>query len=79
MPNVKLIIGEPFASEGGSATVPSTGWNWDFDAFRKYREAALKIAYEAEAVFIPYQSIIKSDYIGAIFRPAQAKPPKTLL
>ncbi|MFQ5445562.1 MAG: SGNH/GDSL hydrolase family protein [Saprospiraceae bacterium] len=51
LPEVKLIIGEPFAVAGGSAI----GERWE--AFAAYREAAQKIASSFGAVFLPYQSI----------------------
>ena len=51
-PNVKLIIGEPFAVKGIRAVDDS--WYPDFD---KYRETAKKIADEFKAVFIPYQKV----------------------
>jgi len=57
LPPVKLIIGEPFASVGGSATNIATGWDWDFDEFQKYREVTLRMARDFNAIFIPYQSI----------------------
>lgn len=52
LPNIKLIIGEPFALKGIKA-VDDT-WYPDFDA---YREVAKKIAIEFNAIFIPYQKI----------------------
>jgi len=52
LPNVKLIIGEPFAVTGIRA-VDDT-WYPEFD---KYREAAKKLADEFKAVFIPYQKV----------------------
>ena len=51
-PNVKLIIGEPFAVTGIRAV--DNSWYPEFD---KYREAAKKIADEFRAVFIPYQKV----------------------
>jgi len=51
-PNLKLIIGEPFAVKGIRAVDDS--WYPEFD---KYREVAKKIAEEFKAVFIPYQKI----------------------
>ncbi len=54
LPNVKLIIGEPFAVKGGTAI--NEKWGADFDA---YRRAAKKIADEFSAVFIPYHSIFE--------------------
>ena len=51
-PNLKLIIGEPFAVTGIRAV--DSSWYPEFD---KYREAAKKIADEFKAVFIPYQKV----------------------
>ncbi len=52
LPDVKLIIGEPYAIPG----VKSVDDNW-FPAFDEYRYAAREIAKEFNAVFIPYQKI----------------------
>lgn len=52
LPNVKLILGEPFAVKGGSAI--GAEWAADFPA---YREAAQSIAKDYGAVFIPFQRI----------------------
>jgi lysophospholipase L1-like esterase len=52
LPNVQLVIGEPFAVQGGSAI---TG-EW-FPEFNGYRQAAEAIATDYQAIFIPYQSI----------------------
>lgn len=52
LPNVKLVIGEPFAVLGCSAV--DEKWFPEFDA---YRVVAKKLAAEFEAIFIPYQSI----------------------
>ena len=52
LPNVKLIIGEPFAVNGIKAVDDS----W-FPEFNKYREVSRKIAEEFKAVFIPYQTV----------------------
>lgn len=51
LPDIRLIIGEPFAVAGGTAI--DERWN-DFTA---YQQAAKKIAADYEAVFIPYQSV----------------------
>jgi len=51
LPEVKLIIGEPFAIVGGSAI----GKRWE--AFAAYRSVAKKIAADFGAVFLPFQSI----------------------
>lgn len=61
LPDVKLIIGEPFAVNGISAV--DNSW---FPAFDGYREAAKDIATQFGAYFIPYQSI---------FDEAQKKAP----
>lgn len=52
LPDVKLVIGEPFAIIDGTA-VDET-WYPEFDS---YRASAKKIAQEFNAIFIPYQSI----------------------
>ena len=52
LPDLKLIIGEPFAVPGGNAITNE----WDED-FPKYREAAAAIAVDYKAGFIPYQEI----------------------
>ena len=52
LPEVKLILGEPFAVEGGTAI--NDQWYPDFS---KYRDAARKIASDFNAHLIPYQKI----------------------
>ena len=52
LPEVRLIIGEPFAVKGLKAVDDS----W-FPAFDEYRQAAEELAKNFNAVFIPYQSI----------------------
>jgi len=52
LPNVKLIIGEPFAVNNVKAVTD----DW-FPAFDEYRAAAKEIANEYHAVFIPYQRV----------------------
>jgi lysophospholipase L1-like esterase len=52
IPEVKLVICEPFAVAGTSAVTEK----W-FPAFDGYRAAAKKLADEFDAVFIPYQAI----------------------
>ena len=52
LPDVKLVIGEPFAVLGCRA-VDNT---W-FPAFDAYRKVARKLANEFDAIFIPYQSV----------------------
>ncbi|WP_461534194.1 SGNH/GDSL hydrolase family protein [Sinomicrobium sp.] len=51
-PDLKLIIGEPFAVNGGTAITDK--WHPDFNA---YREAARRVADSYKAVWIPYQEI----------------------
>jgi lysophospholipase L1-like esterase len=52
LPDVKLIIGEPFAVTG----VKAVDEKW-YPAFNDYRAAAREIAQSFGAVFIPYQSV----------------------
>ncbi len=52
LPDVKLVIGEPYALKGGSAITDK----W-FPDFLAYQKAARSIANDYKAVFIPYQSI----------------------
>lgn len=52
LPDVKLVVGEPFAVLGCSAV--DEKW---FPEFNSYRAVAAKLANEFEAVFIPYQAI----------------------
>lgn len=52
LPDVKLIIGEPFAVKGVKAV--DEKWYPTFDGFR---QAAQDMAKEFDAAFIPYQSI----------------------
>lgn len=51
-PNLKLIIGEPFAVKGGTAI--NEKW---FPDFPKYQDVALQVAKDYKASFIPYQQI----------------------
>lgn len=51
LPGVKLIIGEPFAVQGGSAI--DEKWS----AFQPYRQVASQLATEFDAAFIPYHSV----------------------
>ena len=51
-PNLKLIIGEPFAVKGGKAI--DERWYPDFP---KYQKAATNIAKDYKATFIPYQKV----------------------
>ncbi|HLR25148.1 MAG TPA: SGNH/GDSL hydrolase family protein [Fodinibius sp.] len=52
LPQVRLVIGEPFVVREGSAI----GKEW-FPDFRAYQKAAKKIARDFKAGFIPYQSV----------------------
>jgi lysophospholipase L1-like esterase len=52
LPEVKLIIGEPYAIIGVKSV--DAGW---YPAFNDYRHAAREIAESYGAVFIPYQNI----------------------
>ncbi|HEU4903982.1 MAG TPA: SGNH/GDSL hydrolase family protein [Flavisolibacter sp.] len=52
LPDVKLIIGEPFAVTG----IKAVDEKW-YPAFNDYRTAARDIAQSFGAVFIPYQSV----------------------
>ncbi len=52
LPNLKLIIGEPYGVSGIKAV--DNRWYPEFNA---YREAAASLASEYKAVFIPYQKI----------------------
>lgn len=52
LPNVKLIIGEPFAVPGVKAVDDS----W-FPRFSEYQQTARKLAEQFNAIFIPYQTI----------------------
>ncbi len=51
LPQVRLIIGEPFAVAGGTAI--NDRWN----TFTAYRHAARRIATDYQAIFIPYHAI----------------------
>ncbi|MEC5144481.1 SGNH/GDSL hydrolase family protein [Chitinophaga sp. 212800010-3] len=52
LPDVQLIIGEPFAVKG----VRAVDDKW-YPTFNEYRVAAKEMAAKHQAVFIPYQSI----------------------
>jgi lysophospholipase L1-like esterase len=52
LPDVKLIIGEPFAIPG----VKAVNEKW-FPAFSGYQQAAYDLAKTYNAVFIPYQKV----------------------
>ncbi len=52
LPDIKLIIGEPFAVKDVKAVTDK----W-YPAFNEFRVAAKEIAETYQATFIPYQSI----------------------
>jgi lysophospholipase L1-like esterase len=52
LPDVQLVIGEPFAVREGAAI--NDDW---FPAFTEYQAVAKKLAREFDAAFIPYQSV----------------------
>ena len=52
LPELKLIIGEPFAVSGGTAITEA----W-YPVFDDYREIARQISADYDAQFIPYQRI----------------------
>ena len=52
LPNVKIIIGEPFAVKGGTAI--NERW---YPEFPDYQVAAARIAKAFQAAFIPYQQV----------------------
>jgi len=54
LPNVELVICEPFAVKGGTAV--KDDWFPEFDG---YRAVAKKMADEFEATFVPYHSIFE--------------------
>jgi lysophospholipase L1-like esterase len=60
LPDVKLVIGEPFAILGSTAVTEK----W-FPAFDGYRAVAKKLADEFNAVFIPYQAIFDEAILRA--------------
>lgn len=53
LPDLKLIIGEPFAVAGGSA-INDAEW---YPKFNRYRAAAKNIAEDFGAAWIPYQTL----------------------
>jgi lysophospholipase L1-like esterase len=52
LPNVQLVICEPFILKGGSA-IKEDAW---LPMFNDYRAAAKKLASEFKAVFVPFQA-----------------------
>ncbi|MFK7848621.1 MAG: SGNH/GDSL hydrolase family protein [Rhodothermales bacterium] len=53
LPDLKLIIAEPFVVDGGTA-INNADW---FPAFNGYREAARSIAKDYKAAWVPFQEI----------------------
>ncbi len=53
MPEIKLLLGEPFAVKGGTAITDS---EW-FPAFYEYQKAVKEIVAKYNAAFIPYQQV----------------------
>ncbi|MGQ7869477.1 SGNH/GDSL hydrolase family protein [Sunxiuqinia sp. sy24] len=54
LPNVTLVICEPFSVPGGSAI--ADGW---MDEFKPYQHVAKKLADEYDTLFVPYQKIFE--------------------
>ncbi len=54
LPEVKLIIGEPFAILG---TAVNSSW---FPALEAYQQAAAELAAEFDAAFVPYQKVFNA-------------------
>ena len=52
LPNIKLILGEPFAVKGGTAITEE--WT---NGFPPYQQAVKEIAADFNASFIPYQKV----------------------
>ncbi len=52
LPNIQLVICEPFVVEGG-ASIEKEKW---FPVFDEYRAIARRLAGEFNAVFVPYQA-----------------------
>jgi lysophospholipase L1-like esterase len=52
LPNIQLVLCEPFVLRGGSA-IDESRW---FPMFDAYRQALKKLADEFHAVFVPFQS-----------------------
>jgi lysophospholipase L1-like esterase len=52
LPDVKLIIGEPFGVSG----IKAVNEKW-YPAFNDYRKVARELADQAGAVFVPYQAV----------------------
>lgn len=54
LPNVQLVICQPFSVDGGSAI--GEGWQ---DEFTPYREAAKKLSDEFSTLWVPYHSMFQ--------------------
>ncbi len=54
LPNVRLVICEPFAVEGGTAI--GEGWQMEFEPYRK---ASKTLSKEFGTLFIPYHTIFR--------------------
>ncbi len=52
LPDVQLVIGEPFAVSG----IKAVDEKW-YPAFNEYRAVAREIATQFQAIFIPYQTV----------------------
>ena len=50
-PNLKILMGEPFAVTGGSAITP------EWSSFKSYQKVVFDISVDYKTAFIPYQSI----------------------
>lgn len=53
LPDVQLVIGEPFTLKGGSA-IDESKW---YPMFNEYRKVAKALAKEFNAIFVPYQTV----------------------
>jgi lysophospholipase L1-like esterase len=60
LPDVKLVIGEPFAIKG--VKYPNDSWYPTFNLFRK---AARDIATQYKATFVPFQSVFDKAILSA--------------
>ncbi len=60
LPDVKLIIGEPFGVRG----VRAVGDNW-YPEFYEYQKVAREIALQFDAQFIPYQAVFDEAQLRA--------------
>lgn len=53
LPNVQLIIGEPYILKGGKSIDPA---KW-YPMFGAYQKVARQLANEFKAIFVPYQAV----------------------